>query len=131
MGGLAVNQRRLGIIADWVGGRTGVVSKRTLDGRTGAEAGSRPTFLETSSKELLGADVAAGRRGYKAGYPKFVHSRARDATDPAELRAAGFGGSVVLRGGVGGFRVEAALDYGLAFLEVRLGCDGVVDLGVG
>ena len=63
-------------------------------------------FCRKVSKDLLGAAIAV------------------------DLRAAGIGFTGV-GWGVGVFRVEAALDYGLAFLEVCLGCDGVVDLFVG
>ena len=73
------------------------------EGRCGATG--RPTFLEKAAKTFGG--------GLRRG--------------PAELRAAGFGRIVVVSAGVGVVRAHPALDYGLAFLEVRLGYDGVVD----
>ena len=76
-------------------------------GTRGREGKGVPYFLG-KSKRLLGAGRAA---------------------DPRGLGTAGFGRIATLRR-VGVFRVQAALDYGLAFLEVCLGCDGVVDLFV-
>ena len=78
--------------------------------RQGRGGHGEPTFLEKSSGQLLEAACGAGLRG---------------------LGTAGFWGIAVLSAGVGVCGAHPALAYGLAFLEVRLGGDGVVDLFVG
>ena len=93
-----------------MGARAAGRRARVWMGARGPGGHGDPAFLEKSSKELLEGGL---RRGF------------------AELRAAGFGWIVVVRDVVGGFLTQPVLDYGLAFLEVRLGGDGVVDLFVG
>ena len=92
--------------------------------------GSGAYFFRKKQAKTFGCGYRRGSAGIKASYPEVAQGRARDATDLTGLRAAGIGGGGVVSG-VGVFLGNPALDYCLAFLEVCLGYDGVVDLFVG